>query len=188
MKIEITTKDYLRVYREACLVTVGKKVVDDWKPKDEFKFWVKHICANHSALRLVHFTIKDDPPKSVVMQLIRATKGHPQPEVCSSRPDWCGKERSSDPYEKKLFMQEHTAESFVEMAKQRLCVRTEDKTRKEMNDIVMALRESEEPFLRAVGYCCHPFCWWYGACPEVKGCGMNPSLSKRVLALAGYGE
>ena len=47
--------------------------------------------------------------KSVVMQLIRHTKGHPQPFVQSSRPDWNnGKERSNDPYEEKLFGLDHT--------------------------------------------------------------------------------
>ena len=61
----------------------------------------------------MHFRLVDTRPKSVIMQIIRATKGHPQPECESSRPDWTGKERSFDPCEYKLFMQDHTAESFI---------------------------------------------------------------------------
>ena len=107
------------------------------------------------------------------MQIIRATKGHPQPEVQSSRPDWNnGKERSPDPYEDRLFMQDHTAESFIEMARQRLCNRTEGRTRAFMNEMVKTLKESSDPFLKAVGYCCHPYCWWFKGCHEIKSCGM----------------
>jgi hypothetical protein len=115
------------------------------------------------------------------MQIIRATKGHPQPEVQSSRPDWTGKERSNDPYEEKLFMQDHTAESFIEMAKQRLCKRTEEKTREFMGLMVQTLKDSKDPFLKAVGYCCHPYCWWYKNCPEIRGCGAKTSLASEVI-------
>jgi hypothetical protein len=150
-----------------------------FKPKDEVEFWIKQICANHSTLRSVHFRLVDTRPKSVIMQIIRATKGHPQPEVESSRPDWTGKERSSDPYEDKLFMQDHTAESFIEMAKQRLCARTEPRTRHFMADMVVALRQDKNPFLKAVGYCCAPACGWLGGrCPEIKPC----SSGKKKIA------
>lgn len=126
-------------------------------------------------MRSVRFRMVDETPKSVVMQVIRATKGHPQPEVQSSRPDWnSGKERSPDPYELKLFMQDHTTESFIEMARRRLCTRTEDKRRGFMALVVESLKLSAEPFLRAVGWCCRPYCWWYGACPETRGCGKLP--------------
>lgn len=148
----------------------------------ETEWWIKQIVANHSTLRCIRFRIVDTRPKSVIMQIIRATKGHPQPEVQSSRPDWNnGKERSSDPYEDKLFMQDHTSESFVEMARQRLCHRTEERTRKFMQEMVQALRESDVPFLRAVGYCCAPYCIWYGACPEIKSCGSKKQLSDLII-------
>lgn len=189
MRFRILNKNPLYDYREACKITQG---IDLWQdldidkifvPENEVVFWIKQIVANHSTIRSIHFRLVDERPKSSVMQLIRATKGHPQPEVQSSRPDWNGgKERSSDPYEDKLFMQDHTAESFVEMAKQRLCERTEQRTRKIMHEMVVALRESEEPFLRAVGLCCHPYCWWYkGKCPEIKGCEGVAKLSDRVI-------
>ena len=159
-------------YRESCKITQGELIYITKIPEDEVAYWIKQIVANHSTIRSIKFRMKASAPKSVIMQIIRATKGHPQPFVQSSRPDWNnGKERSSDPYEEKLFIQEHTAESFVEMCKQRLCARTEKRTCDFMWDVVDVLRSSEVPFLKAVGYCCHPQCWWYnGKCPELKSC------------------
>ena len=192
MRFRVLTRDPLFEYREACKVTQGKDLYesfDHWKPKDEVEFWIKHIVANHSTLRCIHFRMIDKRPKSVIMQLIRATKGHPQPEVESSRPDWTGKKRSADPYELKLFMQDHTAESFIEMAKQRLCMRTEENTRKTMQEMVEALKESKDPFLKAVGYCCHPSCWWLHGCPETVSC--DPQATKvadNIIRMYNYAE
>ena len=175
MRFRILNKNYLYDYREACKVTQGIDTFENDVPplrlEDEVEWWIKQIVANHSTLRCIHFRLVDTRPKSVIMQIIRATKGHPQPEVESSRPDWTGKERSYDPYEDKLFMQDHTAESFIEMAKQRLCRRTEKRTRLFMYELMAELRSSKDPFLKAVGYCCRPTCEWYGGrCPEIKSC------------------
>lgn len=183
MRFRVLNRDPLYDYREACKITQGEDMELQntfFTPKDNdmTAYWIKQICANHSTLRSVHFRLVDTRPKSVIMQIIRATKGHPQPEVESSRPDWTGKERSSDPYEDKLFMQDHTAESFIEMAKQRLCMKTEPRTRQFMSLMVMTLRQDKNPFLKAVGYCCAPACGWFGGrCPEFKPC--RPS-KKRI--------
>lgn len=184
MRFRVLNKSYLYDYREACKVTEGRDLFDEdstFKPKDETEFWIKQIVANHSTLRCIHFRLVDTRPKSVIMQIIRATKGHPQPEVQSSRPDWTGKERSSDPYEDKLFMQDHTAESFIEMAKQRLCNRTEKNTRNFMREMVETLKESKDPFLKAVGFCCHPACYWLHGCPEIKGCEGAQKVSDAII-------
>lgn len=187
MRFRILNKNPLFDYREANKITQGidiQKETGNWnRPEEETEFWIKQIIANHSTLRCIHFRLVDTRPKSVIMQIIRATKGHPQPEVQSSRPDWNnGKERSSDPYEDKLFMQDHTSESFIEMAKQRLCARTETRTRMFMREMVASLVESKEPFLRAVGFCCRKNCEWNGfLCPETKGCGLCPKLSDSII-------
>lgn len=181
MYIRLLNKEPLYDYRESCKITQGL-MADEWQPVNETEYWIKQIIANHSTLRAVRFRIVASAPKSAVMQLIRATKGHPQPEVETSRPDWTGKPRGTDPYEEKIFMHDHTAESFIEMAKQRMCNRTEEKTRKFFAEIVENLKTSNEPFLRAVGYCCKPACEWYGAkCPELKGCGKYPKLSNQII-------
>lgn len=170
-------------YRQACAITEGRFVDVDWQPKNEKEYWIKQIVANHSCLRAVKFRYTAEAPKSVVMQIIRATKGHPQPFVQSSRPDWNnGKERSSDPYEEKLFIQDHTAESFIEMAKQRLCKRTEGRTRDFMKALVEEMKHSGNPFLEAVAECCHPACWWLGGCcPEIKGCEGVKKISSKII-------
>ena len=37
--------------------------------------------------------------------------------------------------------------------------------------MVETLKRSDEPFLKAVGYCCRANCWWHGGrCPEIKSC------------------
>lgn len=185
MRFRVLNRDPLYDYKEANKITQGADLAvmtAGWRePKNEVEYWIRAIVANHSTIRSVRFRLVDSRPRSVVMQVIRATKGHPQPEVESSRPDWTGRERSLDPYEDKLFMQDHTAESFVEMARQRLCMRTEERTRMFMREMVAELKKSTEPFLQAVGWCCHPYCWWYRACPEPRGCGERESLSESII-------
>lgn len=186
MRFRILNKDPLLDYREECKLTQGIDLFESYEPplvtKDMTVWWIKQIVANHSCIRCIKFRIVDRAPKSVIMQLIRATKGHPQPEVQSSRPDWTGEERSNDPYEMKLFAHDHTAESFIEMARQRLCNRTEKRTRKYMWVVVNALRNCKDPFLRAIGFCSLPACVWYGnRCPEIKGCGLAPKLSTEII-------
>ena len=184
MRFRILNADPMYDYREANKITLGQDLNghDFPKPSEEVEWWIKQIVSGHSTLRCIHFRMIDTRPKSVVMQIIRATKGHPQPEVQSSRPDWNnGKERSSDPYEDKLFMQDHTAESFIEMAKQRLCNRTEERTRHFMQEMVYFLRHSDEPFLKAVGYCCAPQCVWNNGCTEIKTCGRMKPLSYYII-------
>lgn len=182
MRFRVLNADPVKDYREANKITQGKDYVDDWQPKNAVEWWIKQIIANHSTLRCVRFRLVDSRSRSIIMQIIRATKGHPQPEVESSRPDWTGRPRSSNPDELKFFLHDHTAESFIEMAKQRLCLRTEEKTRSFMNEMVHALQLSDDPFLQAVGYCCRPYCQWYHACPEIKQCVASiPSLSASII-------
>ena len=184
MRFRVLNKYPVYDYREACKITEGRDLFNEdstYKLKDEVAWWIKQIVANHSTIRSIHFRLVDIEPKSVVMQLIRATKGHPQPYVQSSRPDWTGQERSSDPYDPKMFVQDHTAESFVEMAKQRLCMRTEERTRQAMRELVEALKESTDPFLKAVGYCCHPACYWLHGCPELKGCQGATKIADDII-------
>lgn len=187
MRFRILNKDALYDLREANKITQGIMLhPDDERPvyrQDTTEWWINQIMTGHSTLRGIRFRMIAEAPRSVVMQLIRATKEHPQPEVESSRPDWTGKERSSDPYEKKLFMQDHTVWSFIEMAKQRLCTRTETNTRKFMMDAVEELKKSDEPFFQALGYCCHPSCWWMNRCPEVRSCGQKPRIADEVIRM-----
>jgi len=110
-------------------------------PSDWNKYWRKQLIAMHSTIRMIHFTITDMIPRSVAMQLVRHTSFSPQPYVQSSRPDWTGKPRSSDPHEPKWCKFIYTPESFLWMTHKRLCMRTEDNTRYIVNQWVKYLRE-----------------------------------------------
>lgn len=172
MEIRVLNNNPIYDYKHACLITKGKNVHKVNAPDDELEFWVKHICTEHSTLRFIDFVITDAIPKSCISQIIRATKGHPQPEVESSRPDWCGKERSPDPYEIKLFCEKFTAESFLAMCRQRLCHKTESNTRAIVIRWVTTMMESEDPFIKAVGLCAEPQCMYKGMeCSELESCG-----------------
>lgn len=182
MQIRIINKDPLFDYKHACLVTKGKDITKCSRPENETEYWIKNILTGHSTLRYIEFVITDTIPKSCVMQIIRATKGHPQPEVQSSRPDWTGNERSTDPYEDKLFCVKYTPESFVEMCKQRLCLCTELRTRGIVSEWVNEMRNSDDPLIRAIGYCCRPKCIYFGGkCNEIKGCGTFGPLYTRFM-------
>lgn len=190
MRFRVLNKDPLYDYKEFNKVTQGIDLegYDVFPPEDEVAYWIKQFVCNHSNVRSIHFRIIDERPKSVIMQLIRATKGHPLHGVESSRPDWVGKERSKDPYEEKLFCQEHTPESFIMMSRQRLCKRTEERTRKAMEEIVNEMRKSDDPIIKAIGYCSAPNCVWLGACPEIKGCDNVKKKSEYFLNLYHNGE
>lgn len=48
--------------------------------------------------------------------------------------------------------------------------------------MVIELQHSDNPFLKAVGYCCYPQCVWTGCrCTEIKGCGMYDKLSDMFI-------
>lgn len=91
MRFRVLNKDPLYDYREANKTTEGIDLEGMYNvaPKHETEFWIKQIVANHSTLRCIKFRLVDRRPKSVIMQIIRATKGHPHPEVESSRPSCC---------------------------------------------------------------------------------------------------
>lgn len=174
MEIKIINTDPIFDYKRACLVTKGKQIKRCSYPDtfdDEVRYWVKHFVAGHSCLRFIHFTITDKLPKSVIMQIIRATKGHPQPEVQSSRPDWTGEERSNNPYEEKIFIMDFTPESFIEMMKQRLCQKTEKNTRKAVTNWRNEMVTSNIPIVVALGLCAKAKCVYYQSCNEIEPCG-----------------
>lgn len=180
-RIEITTRDPWKTLMEFTYVTMGKKPPEKTLNKKPNELdWIRYIKAEHSTIRCIHFIIYDILPKTVVDQLLRATKGHPQPEVESGRPDNTGLPRSTDPFKLKHFAQEHTAESFLELCKQRMCFRTEEDTRRVVISWVEEMMYSKEPFLRALGELAFPSCVKYGYCPEMFCCGYNKTEGYNV--------
>lgn len=180
--LRILNEEPLEDLREAIATTIGKERLSDWKPtkegihKDLFRYYAELFIANHSIVRSVHFRIKiDNARKDVTRQLLRATKGHPQPFVESSRPDWTGVPRDENATNR--FTWDHTPESFITMAQQRLCFRAMKETRQEVFDIIRAMWDSGEPLLEAVAFCSVPSCVFQMGCPEGKqNCGWFDSF------------
>lgn len=171
-------------YREFCKGTQGIVLDEEktFKPKDEVDFWVKHFLAMHSTLRCLHFRIITQIPRTGAMQLVRHTDGHPQPEVESSRPDWTGKPRSTDPEELEWRAIDFTPESWIKMCQKRLCRKTEYKMYETVKDLVVAMAKSDVPFFQALARVSLRKCKYYGACNELESCGCYgdmPKLSDR---------
>ena len=160
---------------EAERATLGKKttvIADNLNENKPIDFWVRHFIARHSTIRSVHFRIFDDNcRKDVTRQILRATKGHPQPYVQSSRPDWTGKERDESSTATNIFIHDHTPESWMDLCRQRLCFRAMKETREWCVSVVRLMAESNQPFFKALALCSVPECVYQDGCPEGKqGC------------------
>ena len=66
IQFEMTTKDPLKVFSKFTSVTQGKFDSSFFTPKDEEAFYKKHMRANHSTLRWIHFIVYGVLPKTVI--------------------------------------------------------------------------------------------------------------------------
>ena len=56
-----------------------------------------------------------------------------------------------------------------------------------MFEMVIELRSCNDPFLRAVGYCCMPYCEWYGGrCPEIHCCHLREQNKLSTVIINKY--
>lgn len=184
MEIRILNADPMFDYKYACCITKNKIIKKISRPENELEYWIKQICTEHSTLRFIEFVITDIVPKSCRDQLIRATKGNPQPICASSRPDWTGEERSNNPYEMKLFCEKYTPESFLALCRQRLCFKTEKKTRDIVVSWLVNMKEHEDPLIRAIAHCAEPQCMYKGGyCSELEPCGLcSQTKAEKIIA------
>lgn len=178
--MRILNENPLFDYRQFCKITQGIVLCEEDKftPKDEIDFWVKHFLAMHSTLRCLHFRVIMQIPRTVAMQLVRHTDGHPQPEVESSRPDWTGRPRGTNPEELKWMAIDFTPESWIKMCQKRLCRKTEQKTYETVSALVGIMADSHNPFFQALGRVSWRKCKYYGACNERESCGCYGDLPK----------
>ena len=178
--VRLLNKNPMFDYRQFCKVTQGIVLDEEKKfePKDEVDFWVKHFLAMHSTLRCLHFRVLMQIPRTVAMQLVRHTDGHPQPEVESSRPDWTGKPRSADLEQLKWVVIDYTPESWIKMCQKRLCRKTEPKTFETVRELVVAMANSPVPFFQALARVSRRKCKYYGACNERESCGCYGDMPK----------
>lgn len=168
--VRVLNAEPLEDIREAIAATLGKEEMPT-SPSDLLHYYVNLFIQNHSVVRAVRFRIKDtEADKSVTRQLLRATTGSPQPYVESGRPDWTGKPR--DDSATCLFLHDHTAESFINEARQRLCYRAWKPTRDTVLDIIREMWYTQDSYFQALAICCVPNCYFQYGCPEGKfDCG-----------------
>lgn len=178
--IRMLNEEPMYDYRQFCKITQGELLdyEEKFRPKDEVDFWKKHFLAMHSTLRCLHFRVIMQIPRTVAMQLVRHTDGHPQPEVESSRPDWTGKPRSTDPEQLKWVAIDFTPESWIKMCQKRLCRKTEQNTYNVVHEIVVAMANSPFPFFQALSKVSRPKCKYYSACNERESCGCYGDIPK----------
>ena len=164
ISIRILNADPLYDIREAIATTLGKDELPEFSG-DLYMYYLKLFIQNHSVVRAVRFRIKDtEANKSVARQLLRATTGSPQPYMESSRPDWTGKPRNET--ETCFFTHDHTAESFINEARQRLCHRAWAPTQETTKNIIKEMWYSGDPYFMALAVCSVPNCVYQYACPE----------------------
>lgn len=186
MKIQIemlTTKPAYQV-RKANALTIGKVAKEKvFRQGEEYVFWREQMLHLHSTLNKVRFNIiLKDVRADVVSQLVRHTKKSPIPTVQSSRPDWNGGQKRKPSDETYIsFMMEHSAESWLELCKQRLCRSTMKETRLVVEDIINAMATiTEIPFFEALAEFSVPKCVDRHGCCERLQCGYFKRFLKYV--------
>lgn len=185
MKIQIemlTTKPAHQV-RKANALTIGKVAKEKvFRQGEEHDFWKEQMLHLHSTLNKVRFNIiLKDVRADVVSQLVRHTKKAPIPTVQSSRPDWNGGQKRKPSDETYIsFMMEHSAESWLELCKQRLCRSTMKETRLVVEDIINAMAITEIPFFEVLAEFSVPKCVDRHGCCERLQCGYFKRFLKYV--------
>ena len=175
IEIELITKNPMYYVKDLNCLTIGKRAIKDkpYSDEEQEKFWWDAFLSEHSTLRTAQFRIVDDNMRGdIASQLLRATKGHPQPEMQSSRPDWNNGEKRKPSNEIfRLFAHVHTAESFMALCRQRLCYSTMKETREKVEEILEIMSNSDEAFFRVLAKCCVPQCIYrFGCCEKRTNC------------------
>lgn len=177
ISVRVLNNDPLSDIQEAAYTTIGKKWDNCRNAKflrsldcGELTYYVETFIAKHSIIRAIHLRlIIEDCRPDVARQLLRATKGHPQPYMESGRPDWTGKPRSDRLIR---FAMDFTPEAWMALANQRLCYRAMKETRDTVVKIVEFMGGSDDLLLNALAICSVPNCVFQGGCPEGKrNCG-----------------
>ena len=167
-----TDMDWMAAKRRA-LVTVGKTpiTVPDVK-------WKRSILeARHSPIRRLNFSfLLHDVPYCTSVHLVRHHEGC-QPYVRSQRNDrQSAYDRKKAPQDAPVDMiWDMNAETLMNIANKRLCVKAEEETRALIRTICEMVDDSFEEFRGLLV----PMCEWCGGlCHEMYPCGRYPAWSE----------
>lgn len=176
IRIEVITEDPFYNLKDLNCVSLGKRAKQDNKNETDkvrmANYYLDCFIAKHSTIDTLQIKIVDDNCRGdVIGHIVRSTKKQPRFVVQSKRPDWNnGEERKAPDKEYKLFASVWTVSSFMEMARQRLCGRAAEETRKWVENCMRMMDMSEDPLLMALSMCCVPNCVFQSGCPETYPC------------------
>lgn len=191
IKIEVITKDPFYNLKDLNCISLGKRArqinKDQFLLKNNeeyrFEYYKRQFIAKHSTIDNLFIKIVDDNCRGdVIGHIVRSTRKQPRFVVQSKRPDWNnGEERKAPDKEYKLFASVWSVSSFMEMARQRLCGRAAEETRKWVIECMRVMDSSKDPLLMALSLCSVPNCVFQGACPEIiTPCGKDLGLSTAI--------
>lgn len=187
IKIEVITKDPFYNLKDLNCISLGKRAKQSNKTETATitmaNYYTDCFISKHSTIDTMQIKIVDDNCRGdVIGHIVRSTKKQPRFVVQSKRPDWNnGEERKAPDKEYKLFASVWTVSSFMEMARQRLCGRAAEETRKWVINCMRVMDESNDPLLMALSLCSVPNCVFQAGCPESFPCygdyGMSVATS-----------
>lgn len=180
MTIEWAEKDPIGLIRRANDETLGKRNVKH-KP---FTLEAAQalVLSGHSTLEMCSLIIDDDIRADVSHQIVRATAYHPRHACQSGRPDWCGKPRSGDPSELKMYLGKWNIKALITMSHERLCFKAMKETREWVEEVKFSLLHSDDILMQAVGWAMVPYCVKCAGCIfGKKSCGYWAKTNKLML-------
>lgn len=182
--LELLTKDPMYQVKSLACTTIGKTAKRvNYSQEEQLDFWRSTFKQEHSILRVVSFKVFDNNMRSdICAQLLRATKGHPQPEVQSHRPDWnSGEPRKPSSETYGMFAHIHTAESWMALCRQRLCKATMKETKQKVEEILSVMKNSPEPFFKALYEYSVPQCVYRLGCCDRTECGFMKIFKSKCV-------
>ena len=158
--------------RFAALSTRGKALIEDRGSSNPMSLamWRRWLLSEHSPIRQFVLRITFlDVPASTSVHFTRHSK-HTEHYVMSSRPDKTGEPR--DPSRPVMHTFYANAQGLIDMARSRLCSKAEEETRLWMEELALAMRTHEDPYVRELSLFLMPNCAYRRQCPEFEPCGM----------------
>lgn len=134
----------------------------------------KMFLGEESPIEVVQFMIECfDVPKKVRNQIFRHTKKLPRFFAETSREDLTGKKRDDNGNTNFIIVANPSA--LIEIAKLRLCYKTEKETRLFMHLLVSSFAKDGNVFARAMANVMAPFCVYQNGCKyRENGCEKSP--------------
>lgn len=158
-------------------VSMGK-LPDGRKPN--LAGWKSLLLAEHSSLEFSDFFLWSYVGEDgrILSHLVRHTKGHPRFVVQSQREDWTGEARPPV-YTPRKFLSKWTPYAWIQMARQRLCMKAADYTRHYIANIKKKMGEDSNIYFQGLAWASVPECVFRAGCPYGKWtCGWWDRNSK----------